>query len=83
MVGDCLDDIKIHNMINRKHFCLAPGLLIRTRTSWGGKILLYLLSGLQESQEYEVGGRHSGTWGSTVKRKCFTKKVKQQIMREE
>lgn len=62
-------------MINRKHFYLAPGLLIRTRTSWGGKSLQYLLSGLQEPQEHEVDGRHSGMQGST-----FTKKVKQLIM---
>lgn len=48
MVGDCQDDIKINVMINRKHFSSAPGLLIRTRTSWGGETLQYLLSGLQE-----------------------------------
>lgn len=68
MVGDCLDNIKIHEMINRKHFSLAHGLLIRTWTSWGGKTLQCLLSGLQESQEHEVDGRHSATWGSTVKK---------------
>lgn len=68
VLGDWLDNIRIHDMINRKYFSnrkylsLTPGLLTRVRPSWcekKKKKSQSFLSGLQESQEHEVGGRHS------------------------